>query len=80
MKDYLNENYRDLLAEKDTQLLWITLNRPRHANAFSDGMITDLCRLLQEADWDDEVRVIILTGAGNTFCAGGDVKAMEEKR
>jgi enoyl-CoA hydratase/carnithine racemase len=42
-------------------------------------MITDLCRLFQEADWDDDVRGIILAGAGNTFCAGGDAKAMEEK-
>ena len=79
MKEYLNKSYTDLLVEKDTSLLWITLNRPRHSNAFSDGMITDLCHLLQEADWDDAVRVIILTGAGKTFCAGGDVKAMEEK-
>jgi 2-(1,2-epoxy-1,2-dihydrophenyl)acetyl-CoA isomerase len=79
MKDCFNKNYTDLLVEADTPLLWITLNRPRQSNAFSDGMITDLCRLLQEADWDDDVRVIILTGAGKTFCAGGDVKAMENK-
>lgn len=79
MKSYLNKEYRDLLVEKDKSLLWVTLNRPRYSNAFSDGMITDLCRLFQEADWDDDVRVIILTGAGKTFCAGGDVKAMEEK-
>ena len=79
MKDYLNESYQDLLVEPDPPLLWITLNRPECSNAFSDEMITELCRLLREADWDDDVRAIILTGAGKTFCAGGDVKAMEEK-
>jgi 2-(1,2-epoxy-1,2-dihydrophenyl)acetyl-CoA isomerase len=79
MKDYINEEYKDLLVEKDLPLLWVTLNRPQCSNAFSDEMITELCRLLREADWDDDVRVIILTGAGKTFCAGGDVKAMEEK-
>ena len=79
MKDYLNEAYADLLVEMDAPLLWVTLNRPQCSNAFSDEMITELCRLFREADWDDDVRVIILTGAGNTFCAGGDVKAMEEK-
>ena len=79
MKDYLNEAYTDLLVEMDAPLLWVTLNRPQCSNAFSDEMITELCRLFREADWDDDVRVIILTGAGNTFCAGGDVKAMEEK-
>ena len=79
MKDYLKEDYTDLLVESDPPLLWVTLNRPHCSNAFSDAMITELCRLLRDADWDDEVRVIILTGAGKTFCAGGDVKAMEEK-
>lgn len=79
MKTYLADNYSDLLVEMDKPLLWVTLNRPHSSNAFSDEMISELCRLLREADWDDEVRVIILTGAGKTFCAGGDVKAMEEK-
>jgi 2-(1,2-epoxy-1,2-dihydrophenyl)acetyl-CoA isomerase len=79
MNDYLNDAYRDLLVEMDAPLLWVTLNRPHCSNAFSDEMITELCRLLREADWDDDVCVIILTGAGRSFCAGGDVKAMEEK-
>jgi len=79
MKDYINEEYKDLLVEMELPLLWVTLNRPQCSNAFFDEMITELCRLLREADWDDDVRVIILTGAGKTFCAGGDVKAMEEK-
>jgi len=79
MKDYLKEAYTDLLVEAAPPLLWVTLNRPRYSNAFSDEMINELCHLLREADWDDDVRVMILTGAGKTFCAGGDVKAMEEK-
>jgi enoyl-CoA hydratase/carnithine racemase len=79
MKEYLRESYEDLLIQPDPPLLWVTLNRPDFANAFSDEMISELCRLLREADWDDEIRVIVLTGAGKAFCAGGDVKAMEEK-
>ena len=79
MKPYLDEAYTDLLVEMDAPLLWVTLNRPHCSNAFSDGMITELCGLLREADWDDDVCVIVLTGAGKAFCAGGDVKAMEEK-
>lgn len=79
MQDYLGKPYDDLLVEKHAPLLWVTLNRPEHSNAFSDEMITALCSLLKDADWDDEVRVIVLSGAGKTFCAGGDVKAMEEK-
>lgn len=79
MNDYLNGAYKDILVETAPPLLWITLNRPHCSNAFSDEMISDLCHVLREADWDDDVRVIILTGTGKTFCAGGDVKAMEEK-
>ncbi len=79
MANYLEETYRDLKIETDESLLWITLNRPRHSNSFSDEMIIELCGLLREADWDENIRVIIITGAGKTFCAGGDVKAMEEK-
>ena len=79
MKAYLNDNYSNLLVEMDKPLLWATLNRPHCSNAFSDEMIYELCGLLREADWDDDVRVIMLTGAGKTFCAGGDVKAMEGK-
>ena len=79
MKDYLTHTYSDLIVDVDSPLLWVTLNRPQYSNSFSDQMISDLCRLLREADWDDDVRVVILTGAGKNFCAGGDVKAMEEK-
>jgi enoyl-CoA hydratase/carnithine racemase len=79
MKEYLEKTYVELLVEADGPLLWVTLNRPDYSNAFSDAMIADLCGLLRDADWDDDIRVIILTGAGKSFCAGGDVKAMEER-
>ncbi len=79
MKTYLSETYTDLIVEVDPPLLWVTLNRPQHSNALSDEMITGICRLFREADWDEDIRVIILTGAGKAFCAGGDVNAMEEK-
>ncbi|MBN2706677.1 MAG: enoyl-CoA hydratase/isomerase family protein [Deltaproteobacteria bacterium] len=79
MTDYCKKTYNDLLVEKKEASIWITLNRPKFSNAFSDDMIVDLCRVLREADWDQDVRVMVLTGAGKSFCAGGDVKAMEEK-
>lgn len=79
MKDYLEKNHVELLVEEDGPLLWVTLNRPDYSNAFSEVMIEDLCRVLRDADRDDDIRVIVLTGAGKSFCAGGDVKAMEER-
>lgn len=69
---------KDLLVKKENHLLWITLNRPESANAISLDMVDSLCRELQAAELDPEVRVVILKGAGKHFCAGGDVKAMHE--
>ena len=73
------KSYRDLQIEKKDAIAWVTLDRPQFSNAFSDEMISDLCAALREIDWDEDIRVIVITGAGKHFCAGGDIKAMEEK-
>lgn len=54
----------------------ITLNRPQKLNAFTDEMLMGLVAALDECDVRDDVRVVVLTGAGRGFCAGGDVFAM----
>jgi enoyl-CoA hydratase/carnithine racemase len=54
----------------------ITLNRPEVKNAFSPEMITLWRQFLEEARTDNNVRVIILTGKGETFCSGGDIREM----
>jgi enoyl-CoA hydratase/carnithine racemase len=54
----------------------ITLNRPDKLNAFSGTMREDLLAALRAAAGDAEVRVIVITGAGRAFCAGGDVDYM----
>lgn len=66
--------------ELKENLLWLTLNRPEAANAFHLPMIDELIQSLAWADINNDVRVIVVTGGGKNFCAGGDVKAMEEKR
>jgi enoyl-CoA hydratase/carnithine racemase len=58
----------------------ITLNRPEVKNAFSTEMISLWRRFLEEAGRDDNVRVVILTGKGDTFCSGGNIKDMAEGR
>jgi len=67
-------------TKQDGHLATITLNRPEKKNAFSSEMITLWPRYLEEARADDSVRVIIVTGKGDTFCSGGDVKDMAEGR
>lgn len=71
--------FSDLICEHKLNTLWITLNRPENSNAFSDDMIKSLVDCLEQADFDTNVRTIVLTGAGKHFCAGGDVKAMQNK-
>ena len=56
----------------------ITLNRPERLNALSPQLRLDLKNALEEANTSNEVRAIIITGAGRGFCSGGDVKAMNE--
>lgn len=68
----------DLISQKEGQLLWLTLNRPESSNAISLEMVDILCRELEQAEIDPEIRVVILKGAGKNFCAGGDIKAMHE--
>jgi enoyl-CoA hydratase/carnithine racemase len=55
---------------------WIILNRPERKNALSPEMVNELLYALDHADLEDRVHVVVLTGAGGTFCAGGDFGAM----
>lgn len=71
--------FEDLLVIKNNYSVWITLNRPDASNAYSINMVQALVEVLKHADSDTEVRVIVITGAGKNFCAGGDIKAMKGK-
>ena len=67
-----------VLYRTEGHIAIITLNRPEAKNAFSPEMITLWRQFLEEAKADDEVRVIIVTGKGDTFCSGGDIRDMAE--
>lgn len=66
----------DLLAELDAGVLTLTLNRPEARNAMSGEMTAALASQLADAEFNRDVKCIVLTGAGKGFCAGGDVKGM----
>ncbi len=69
---------RHVLYEKEKGIAVITLNRPEAKNAFSNDMISLWNGFLGEAKEDDSVRVIVVTGNGDTFCSGGDIRDMAE--
>jgi 2-(1,2-epoxy-1,2-dihydrophenyl)acetyl-CoA isomerase len=72
--------YQTLFHERRDAVATITLNRPGARNALDIVMRRELIAALDEVEADVAARVLILTGAGGHFCAGGDVKTMREKR
>ena len=70
--------YEHLLIKEESGILTITLNRPDKLNAFIGHMRRDLAEALEAAGSDRTVRVVVITGAGRAFCAGGDVNFMAE--
>lgn len=68
----LAAEFDDLRVETDGPVAILTLDRPDQLNAFSGAMGRSLTAALRAADGDDDVRVVVLTGAGRAFCAGAD--------
>jgi len=65
--------YQQILYSVSDRIATITLNRPAQLNAWTDIMAEEVYEATHVADRDPDVRVLVLTGAGRAFCAGGDV-------
>src|SRR6266496_4443737 len=70
--------YEHIDITEDLGIVTITLNRPERLNSFIGHMRRDLAEALEAAGSDHNVRVVVITGAGRAFCAGGDVAFMAE--
>ena len=68
-----------LLCDVEDGVATLTMNRPEARNAMDGEMMPAMARMLSALELDNEVRCIVVTGAGKGFCAGGDVKAMASK-
>ncbi|HHE39173.1 MAG TPA: enoyl-CoA hydratase/isomerase family protein [Candidatus Cloacimonetes bacterium] len=76
----MNKNFKTIQLKKKDKIAYITLNRPEIHNAFNDTMISELTEVFEDLKDNDDVRVIILTGNGKSFCAGADLKWMKKMK
>lgn len=67
-----------ILYSVDNAIAVITLNRPEKRNALNDALIADIKQGLKRAAADESVRAIVITGAGNDFCSGADLSAIQK--
>jgi len=67
--------FETIVYEKAPPRATITLNRPNVLNAFDFKMLRELMRACEDVSWDDEIRVLVVTGAGRAFCVGADLKS-----
>ena len=72
------KRYLTILSERQDKVVRISLNRPEVHNAFNSTMIRELADAFEKARKDESARVVILTGEGESFCAGADLNWMKE--
>ena len=77
MADTATKTYEDILYRVEDGVAVVTLNRPEKLNAWRGEMDRDVRLAMREANDDDSVKVIILTGAGKGFCAGADMDMLQ---
>jgi enoyl-CoA hydratase len=78
-RTYNYDQYEGLLVEKQDKVMTITLNAPESLNSFTGGMHNSMSRIWDDVNDDPEVHVVVLTGAGRAFSAGGNVINMQKK-
>ncbi|MGD9865772.1 MAG: enoyl-CoA hydratase [Pseudodonghicola sp.] len=71
--------FETINVEVDDHVALIKLNRPEALNALNTRLLAELCQALEEADANDKVRCVIITGSEKAFAAGADIKEMSEK-
>ena len=73
-----SDDLQDLTLRVEDGVAVTTLNRPERRNAFTGAMGASLGRVYQRCDEDDTVRAVVVTGAGDAFCAGADLSPAGE--
>ena len=68
-------SYQNIIYAVDDGILTLTMNRPEKLNAFNREMQDEMIDALDKADADDQIKAVIVTGAGRAFCAGADLQS-----
>ena len=77
-RDPAELGFEKVVYEKAPPRATIRLNRPDVLNAFDFRMLRELALACEDASWDDDVRVVVLTGTGRAFCSGADLASWDE--
>src|ERR687884_1658860 len=74
-RDPADLDFDRIVYEKAPPRATIRLNRPEVLNAFDFRMLRELARACEDASWDDEIRIVVVTGTGRAFCVGADLRS-----
>ncbi|HTE84833.1 MAG TPA: p-hydroxycinnamoyl CoA hydratase/lyase [Dehalococcoidia bacterium] len=69
-----SNTYKTVKIERDSGITWVSLNRPEKRNAMNPAMHYEMLEVLDELEFDPETKIVVLTGEGNSWCAGQDLK------
>jgi 2-(1,2-epoxy-1,2-dihydrophenyl)acetyl-CoA isomerase len=72
--------FKTILFDIRDHVAKITINRPERMNGYSEPMLKDLMAAIDVARQDDDIRVLVITGTGRAFCAGGDISGAPDTR
>src|SRR6266853_4305448 len=73
-------DFKTIIYGSRDNIAKITINRPERMNGYNETMVKEMCAAIDLARQDDDIRVLVITGSGRAFCAGGDISGAPESR
>lgn len=74
MKSEINADSKSVLVRVENGIAWVSLNRPEKRNAINPGIVYEMNAVLDDLEMNDDARVVVITGSGDAFSAGQDLK------
>src|SRR6202140_4648294 len=73
-------DFKTIIYDARDKIAKITINRAERMNGYNETMVKEMCAAIDLARQDNDIRVLIITGSGRAFCAGGDISGAPESR